>query len=295
MNIESLKFFQKIAKVKSISKVANSSHISQSALSQQMQKLEDALGHKLFMRSNRGVKLTGAGQYVLKYTNNIIRTYDKMLESLKEQESNEIIIEAEFTIATYCLPCALLKMKEEYPTHNYNLISANSDKIRDDVLNDICEIGFVTNCNPDGILKCQDIINEKVVLISLPHYDIQDKIELQEIVNHPLIILKGDCIIKENLRKGLAKIDHSFDDLNILARLESIEAIKTLVLKGYGLALVPFTSVKKELSTKEIKISRIKDYNLDYSIHLINKSEDKLSKTAKEFISEIKEFDNICC
>ena len=44
MHIESLEFFQRIAEIRSISKVANSSHISQSALSQQMQKLEDALG-----------------------------------------------------------------------------------------------------------------------------------------------------------------------------------------------------------------------------------------------------------
>ena len=110
MYIKSLKYFQEIAKIKSISKVANNSHISQPALSQQMQKLEDSLGTELFIRSNRGVQLTESGKILLKYADNIIRTYNKMLSDLNDQESKEIKIEGEHTIATYCLPCAILNM-----------------------------------------------------------------------------------------------------------------------------------------------------------------------------------------
>jgi len=93
MHIESLEYFQEIAKLKSISKVANNSHISQPALSQQIQKLEDSLEKKLFIRSNRGVKLTESGEIVLKYADNIIRTYNKMISDLNEQENKEIKIE----------------------------------------------------------------------------------------------------------------------------------------------------------------------------------------------------------
>jgi len=119
MHIESLKYFQEIAELKSISKVANNSHISQPALSQQIQKLEDSLGKELFIRSNRGVKLTEAGEVVLKYADNIIRTYNKMLSDLNEQDSQEIKIEGEYTIATYCLPCAILNMQFKFPNHKF--------------------------------------------------------------------------------------------------------------------------------------------------------------------------------
>lgn len=49
MHIESLEYFKQIAKVKSISKVASNSHISQPALSQQVQKLEDSLGKNFLL------------------------------------------------------------------------------------------------------------------------------------------------------------------------------------------------------------------------------------------------------
>ena len=71
MNIEYLRFFYEVASVKSISKVANNSHISQPALSQQIHKLEDNLGYKLLDRSNKGVQLTEAGKIVEKYAKNI--------------------------------------------------------------------------------------------------------------------------------------------------------------------------------------------------------------------------------
>src|SRR6056297_3116251 len=166
MHIESLEYFQKIAEVKSISKVANSSHISQPALSQQIQKLEDSLGKQLFVRSNRGVKLTPAGETVLKYADNIIRTYEKMLSDLEDQEKEEIKVEAEFSIATYCLPCALLNMKNKFPTINFNLTSDTSDKIEQDVLSDICEVGFITRPPEEKELTSENVVNEKVVLIS---------------------------------------------------------------------------------------------------------------------------------
>ena len=295
MDIKSLEFFQKISEIKSISKVAKRSHISQSALSQQMQKMEDTLGHQLFIRSNRGVELTNSGELVLKYINNIIKTYDKMVEKLEQQQDKEIKIEADFAIATYCLPCVLVKMRKLYPKHDYNLISNSSDQIEKDVMNDICEVGFI-NREPDEELMFNRVIEEKVVLISLPGYDIPEKFNLAEILNQPLVILKDKCIIKEKLNQALQKAGHSMEDLNIITKLESTEALKTVVQKGYGVAFVPYNAVKKEIETKELKIARVKDYNLDYNIYMISKNKEELNSKAREFINGfVKLGNNICC
>lgn len=55
MLLEHIIMFYKIATEKSISKVAQNNHISQPALSQQMQRLEEELDVKLLERSNRGI------------------------------------------------------------------------------------------------------------------------------------------------------------------------------------------------------------------------------------------------
>lgn len=295
MHIESLKYFQDIAKIKSISKVANRSHISQPALSQQIQKLEDSLGKQLFIRSNRGVKLTPAGEVVLKYADNIIRTYEKMLTELDNKEKEEIKIEAEFTIATYCLPCALLNMKNKFPTINFNLTSDASDKIEQDVLSDICEVGFTTRPANEKQFVSENVVNEKVVLISPDSYDLPEKINLKEILDKKFIILKEDCIIKENFKKALNELGKDINDLDIIAKLETTEALKTLVRKGFGVAFVPYNSVRDEFFTKELRISKIKDFSLDYDIYMINKKAENLSENVKNFIARFKKLGNNIC
>ena len=295
MDINSLKFFKKIAEVKSISKVAKESHISQSALSQQIQKLELDLGHQLFIRSNKGVELTKAGELALKYINNMIKTYDQMKESLDNQQNQEIKIEAHHSIATYCLPCALIRMREKYPNHEYNLSSASSAEIENDILNDVCEVGFI-NRPPRKDLIFEKVVEEKVVLISPPGRDIPEKIELKEILELPLVILEEECIIKDKLSTALQNISYSIDDLQILTKLDSTEAIKTVVQKGYGLGFVPYNSVKKENENGDLNISRIKDFNLDYDIYLVRKKKSELSLTAREFINGFLSLgSNICC
>ncbi|MFO7818958.1 MAG: LysR family transcriptional regulator [Halanaerobacter sp.] len=295
MDIECLEHFQKIAETKSISKAADNSHISQPALSQQMKKLENSLGQELFVRSNKGVQLTSAGELVLKYADNIIRTYDKMLTGLKKEQEKEIKIEADVTIATYCLPCVLMRIKSEFPTHNYNLISGSSDQIEEDLLNDICEIGFITrNSQKEGLVS-QKITEEEVVLISPKEHDVKERIDLEEILDFSLIILREKCVIKEKLNMALNDIGYSLDELNIKARVERTEAIKTLVKNGYGLGLVSYNAVKEEYADNKIQISRVKDYNLNYDIFMVSKRFENLSTETREFIESFKNMKDYIC
>ncbi|CCU78072.1 Transcriptional regulator [Halanaerobium saccharolyticum subsp. saccharolyticum DSM 6643] len=295
MHIESFKYFQQIAKLQSISKVANNSHISQPALSQQIQKLEDSLDKKLFIRSNRGVELTESGKIVQKYADNMIRTYNKMLSDLNDQESKEIKIEGEHTIATYCLPCAILNMNFKFPNHKYNLVSASSDKIEQDVLSDICEVGFTTKPSQAENLISEKVINEKVVLISPPAFDLPEKIKLEEVLDHKFVILKEDCIIKDNFKNSIEDLGIDFSEVEVISRLDSTEAIKTLVRKGYGVAFVPYNAVRDEFSANEINVSRITDYDLDYDIYMINKKAKFISDEVKEFIANFKKLGKHIC
>jgi DNA-binding transcriptional LysR family regulator len=188
---------------------------------------------------------------------------------------------------------ALLNYKEalsEKPGDQYA-----SDKIEENVLNDICEVGFITRNSNKEDLESKNVIEEKVVLISPKNYEIPEKIFLEEILNHPLIILQEECIIKDNLDMSLNDLGYNLDDLNILAQLESTEAIKTLVQKGYGLGFVPYNAVKEEYFDERLQISRIKDYNLDYNIYMVNKPSKKLTSETREFIKEFRNIKTHIC
>ena len=114
MLLEQISMFSRIAKEQSISKAAQAIHISQPALSQQMQRLEEELGVKLFERSNRGIILTRAGEVMQKYSEQFLETYSNLKEELASLESynGTFRIAATPVACNYALPCSLCKVSQ---------------------------------------------------------------------------------------------------------------------------------------------------------------------------------------
>jgi LysR family transcriptional activator of nhaA len=83
LNFHHLLYFWHVAKVGHLTQVANDLHVSQSALSNQIRQLEDRLGETLFERTGRRLVLTGAGQLVLSYAENIFGLGQEMLGRLQ--------------------------------------------------------------------------------------------------------------------------------------------------------------------------------------------------------------------
>ncbi len=290
MHIECFQYFNEVATLKSISKVANSSHISQSALSQQIQKLEDSLGYKLLERSNKGVELTEEGKLVKKYGENMIRTYNKMLEELKDlyKENNTIKIDSCYTIATYALPCTMYSIKEKFPHHNYKLTTNFSNDVEQNVLNDICNLGFIYGKPKDSSLEYFKVGIDKVILVSCPKLNNPLEILSEELINYSIIMLADKLEIEGKLDKYLKTIGHSFKELDVMFNLDSVESIKSLVLNGNSMSFLPYISIKKELYTKQLIETKVSGLDMTYEVYLINKKGAYNDIGVKEFIEYFK-------
>ncbi len=290
MHIECFEYFYKVATAKSISKVANSAHISQSALSQQLQKLEESLGYKLLERSNKGVELTEKGLIVLKYADNIVRTYQSMTEHLDEDSTNgqTIKIEACWPIATYALPCVLYKIKNKFPQHNYELISNSYDVIEENVKNNIADLGVIYGKPSDTSLSYYEIGTDKLALVASYDYKIDEEVTFEKLLEHPLVLLNDKLNTKDMIIDKIREYGYKSKELNILYMSDSTESVKSSIFKGYGIAFLPYISIKKELYTKQLKLINIVDYSIEYQMYLINEKQGVRNKAISEFVEYFK-------
>lgn len=298
MNIEYLYYFYKVATAGSISKVAKSAHISQSALSQQISKLEEVLGCKLLDRSNKGVELTDKGIIVLKYADNIIRTYDAMLAQLEssDEEYRNIRIEACRSIATYSLPCVMYKVKDKFPKYNYELKPNESDLIEENVMNNICDIGVIYSKPKNQSLSYYKIGMDKIVLVSPGKYRISEEIDFNDLVKYPLILLNDKAHVIDPLRNKMREMGMRFENLRIIYNSDSVESIKTSILNEFGIGFLTYTSIKKELYYKQLKLINLKDFSIDYDMYLIYDKRVKENKILNEFVEYFKKIaqKNLC-
>ena len=84
MDTRYLRSFLRTADLRSISRAAESLGIAQPSLSQQLLRLEDEVGFKLFNRSARGVTITEAGRIFQEHARHILRGIDQALEDVQE-------------------------------------------------------------------------------------------------------------------------------------------------------------------------------------------------------------------
>ncbi len=298
MNIESLKIFELVVEAKSISKVASQVHMSQSALSQLISRIENSLGYKLLKRSNKGVEVTEMGKIVVKYADNIIRNYEKMNQELKrhERKMDTVMINGNWSLVNYSIPCILYKVKKRLPAHKYELFSSsNEDTIRD-IVNDICDIGFISCHARDKGLLHHVIGKEKVVLVSAKDYNIPDKIALEDLPDYEFLKLKNRESVNYCLKKELDYVGVSYEELNTIFEVDSISSVKSSLENRFGIAFLPYMAVKKELYEEKYKIVEIDGLSMEYDIFMVTKQWDQLNGSVRETLNLMQELgrDGFC-
>src|SRR5579872_7164562 len=110
MEIHQLKYFCAVAKTGNFTRAAQLVHVAQPSLSQQILKLEDELGARLFDRLGRAVRLTPFGETFLKRAQGVLRELgDAKLEiqQMSGAENGQVTLGAIPTIAPYFLPAKL--------------------------------------------------------------------------------------------------------------------------------------------------------------------------------------------
>ncbi|GAB6169190.1 LysR family transcriptional regulator [Clostridium carnis] len=287
MHIDSLKFFYEVAKSKSISTVAKNSHISQSALSQQLLKIESKLDVKLLNRSNKGVSLTPEGDILFKHTETIINTYNKMLEELSSlsKKKNYISIEAVESISSSILPYSISKLKKiyNYYTINLNTIDCCSNI---NLLNNICDI-HICYKKPEehtGLITKELGIDELLLVsnINFPN----NSITKDELLSTPLIITSDKECLRNSLCNCLNCSDEDLDSLNILYTTNSYFSALNGVLSSKAITFIPKSIYNNYCSITSIKKIDIVDFKIYLPLYL--NYLDSFYKNNSEFIKSLK-------
>lgn len=273
MLLEHIIMFYKIATEKSISKVAQNNHISQPALSQQMQRLEEELDVKLLERSNRGIELTRAGQILQKYAVQFMNLYGDLKEELDNLNtgSSTFHITATSVACNYALPCSLYKVNRQFPNHAFHLASAPSSDVIRQVLDDRTDLGFIVGKTDSPELVCKEAYRDKIYLVGRSDYLIDPRITLETLKHYPLILLNESFSSYRILCDYTKQLGYPVNNFHVMYRLDSTESVKSAVQAGHGIAFLPYIAVKKELYQKQLKIIEIEKFDLDYVVYSIHK------------------------
>lgn len=264
--------FLKTSELGSISKASESLYISQPALSQKLKNLEEELEEELFIRSNKGIELTEIGKIVEKYFSICENVIEEMKEEIKnkKEEIIKIKIAATPSICNYILPSIIYKLKKNYPKLEIELYSRNNSiLIEQELLTGRCDIGFVSEKIKNScVLSDKKIFDEEIVLVcGSANKNYTENIKIEEIKEFDLLKISTD----EDTVNTICKNINNFEKYKITYSLDSIDAVKSCLINGYGIAFLPYSSIKKELKYGELKIINIEDIKIIQNTNIVKR------------------------
>lgn len=288
MDIEQIQNFNKVVTLKSISKAAAACHISQPALSQQMQKLEDSIGMGLLIRSNKGIELTEAGAVVERYAARMIEMYDNMTRDIQNLRRDKITFRICSTphVSIYALPCTMFEANEKFSNVAFVLSTFTSAEVQSRVASGDQNIGFVIGAPEDKNLSSRKIYSDKIHLVAAYDYNIPERITLAEIVEkkYPFIMFWDDFLPTKIFSDSIQSSGVAPSDLNIVFRLDSYETVKSLISNGHGISFMPYIAIKKELYRKQLKIVNVDEFEMNFDIYLVYRTGDASDKANLEMV-----------
>lgn len=134
MEIRTLRYFMEIAREENMTRAAEHLHISQPSLSKEIKKLEEELGHPLFVRTNKSMLLTDDGMLLRKRAEDILAMVDKTTEEFNMLDNitgGEMYIGCAESIQIKYLARVVKEFKKQYPNFIFHIFSGDTEPVTD--------------------------------------------------------------------------------------------------------------------------------------------------------------------
>ena len=245
MDLRQFRYFIQAARRQNFRKASEDLRVAQSALTRQIQRLEQELGFLLFDRVKRGVALTAAGQRLLERSQHILDDVDRLKESLQLEAhvpSGPASLAAPPSIGRLLFNRLAETFLNSYPQVTLSLTEGWTSNVLGRLRRDELNLAIVTAPPPDPLLEYTYLFTESIYLVGRPDDPRLKKrsLEVRSLGDFPLVMSgkgNGSRQLIENTaaREGVR--------LDIRLELESSDTLWQLLLSGQVCGLLPYSSI----------------------------------------------------
>jgi len=264
MDLRQLEMFRAVAEQGTFTRAAGRLHVSQSAVSRQVQLLEEELGGVLLRRSAKGVSLTEAGELLLRMTHRVEHDVEEALAEISQTHALKrgiLHLGGGMTVCLYILPRLLKRYRRLYPGVDLHVTTGSSEKILELVRAHAVDLGLLTLPIVAKDLEVLPVMKEEMVVVTAPGHPLsrQRPVDPRSLSKFPLILYEAGS----NTRKVL---DQFFVEEGVSAEVametENIEIIKAMVAINLGVTIVPYTPVAKDVRSGRLACARVRGRRL---------------------------------
>jgi len=241
MELHQLRYFLAVARTKNFSRAAEQCHVAQPSLSQQIMKLEDELGERLFERTKREVSLTPAGDLLRVHAERVLQEVELARDGVREFRGlvrGRVVLGVLPTVAPYFLPQRLRAFSSRFPAVEVVVHEDTTDQLAAAVLAKEVDLALVSLPVERVGLAAEEFFDEKL-LVALPAGHAlakRPRLTFDDLEREAFILMKeGHCLSGQALQ--FCRINGFAPQISF--RSAQIETVLAFVAKGWGVSVVP--------------------------------------------------------
>ncbi len=285
MDTDALKLFLHLADTLHFGKTGQACHISPSALSRQIQRMESELGLPLFERNNRRVRLTPAGGRFKAYARTTLENWKTFLDDIalaRDLLEGEITIYCSITASLSVLPDLLARFRTAYPLVKLKIVTGDAAGAVQKVVQGDADIAVAAL--PDRLPG--SLVFKPLTQVSLVFVAPKDEWDFSKALKRSIPWDKVPMILTE---RGLARqrVDCWFEQKkvqpNIYAQVSGNEAILSMVGLGCGLGVVPGLAMENSALRDRVTILNVKPRLTPYDVGICVRKGNLTSRLVNAF------------
>lgn len=296
MNLRQLEAFVQISDTGSFSKAAKDLFLTQPTISAHISSLEKELNTRLFVRNTKEVRLSDSGKILYDYAKQMTVLQKKIEDTfaVREEKAQQCLTIAASTIpAQYLLPGILARFNEKYPNQQFEILESDSAKVVEQVVNNEVDIGFTGTVIDKRLCKYIPFYQDELVVIAP---NTEKYLALKEkntnatwVAEEALIMREAGSGTRKEAEKQLRRIGVNPTRLNVIASMESTEAIKRAVSSGMGISVMSKLAVEEEILKGSLLAVPLSADDMRRDINVIYNRNLQLSRPSERFIKVVKE------
>jgi LysR family nitrogen assimilation transcriptional regulator len=266
MDLRSIEAFVRVAELGSITRASRELGIVQPALSRHIQRIETEIGIPLLVRLPRGVQLTIAGRRFLRHARRIMEDVARATEDLRVGARGvvgEVSVGVSPTLSPLLTPGLLQRCAIDSPRVAVKVVEEFTRRLQADVANGRTDVALLTNPPPAKALQLTPVLTEPMVIVTPAQArGVAPVVTLEELSSLPVMVTSG---IRAMVDDQLAT--HGVR-LLVEAEIDSVEAIRRILLAGRGASVLPISAFREETDAGRLASAPVGGVNLGRTIVL---------------------------
>ena len=288
VTLRQLQIFETVVRLGGYTRAAQALHLSQPAVSMQIKKLNDSLGHTLLEKRGHQVQPTSVGLEVYIAAQDIIDRMDSLSNAAIELEGEikGVLRIAVITSAIYFMPHMLGAFIGRHPQVEPQLVVTNRANVLERLKSKQDDLVIMGQVPRQLVVEAEPFIDNELLVVAPPDHSLYKvkNISLQQLSQQRLLLRESGSGTRLAMERLFS--EHNIT-INPYMQLGSSEAIKQAVMAGLGISVLSRHSLRLELAGEHIVVLDVDGFPLIrrwYAVRLKGKSLSLAASTFLDFI-----------